>query len=394
MLCSFSCSRSMSRWPRLSLMASCSLIALAIAWYAPKPALAEEGEQEAKSQETESKAAPTTKKETPEKEGAAAVPPEAKLPTDLPAKGQPSPYGAPAYAPSPAYGLPTYGQPQAYPVYGPMPYGPMPYGPPASGPSYFGPTPLSLQLQHLNAGMMFDQRQLPGMPHQMFQPEPQTCGQIGCPNCRTASKNCAGTAMIADSPAPTLKLRPGEAAQVILELIDQVGPSVLDGTLYAQPIADGDLTCMARPRGATQGTPREALVQWIRRAEAERDKQRVEADVAVETIAPTQEPQVDARQANLVDTLRTVGEELDDAANLLERQSLFFRADQLRELATQLRQESRSAQGGWSLQPLRSPSVERPPHPERDLKLEVEMLQQELRAALKALDRKNEEPRR
>jgi hypothetical protein len=371
---------SVDRLLRFSFAASFLLFAMTAIWNAPSLAWAQDDGQETES----SFSAPSE--------------PETSIPKPPAAK---PPIGVPAYAP-PSAGYQPYVQPS---------FAAAPYGQSYSSPSVFGASPPSSLLQQPNpyaasatrsikrdaeVGAMYDQRQFPVTPSQVFQQEPRPCGQLGCPHCRSANRTCAGTAIIADSPAPTIKLRPGEAAQVILELIDQVGPSVLDGTLYAQPPADADQPCLAKPKSVMQGSPRDALVQWIRRAEVERERQRAEAEVEIETPAPApvQEQPVDVRQLSLVETLRTVGEQLDDAANLLERQSLFYRADQLRDLATQLRQESRSAQGGWSLQPLRSPSAERPPHPERDLKLEVEMLQQELRQALKALDRKSDESRR
>jgi hypothetical protein len=100
-----------------------------------------------------------------------------------------------------------------------------------------------------------------------------------------------------------------------------------------------------------------------------------------------------ARDANLIPLLRHVGRQLEEAANMLEDGELYFRADQMRELAKELRIEARSAGGSWSLEPLGQVSKAVAPEPQRDLereneelRAELERLRESLRAGIPADD--------
>lgn len=96
-------------------------------------------------------------------------------------------------------------------------------------------------------------------------------------------------------------------------------------------------------------------------------------------------------QGRVIDALRAASQQLESAANLMEEENLYYRADQLRELAGQLRSEARSAQGGWTLQPLSSTAGEPPPGAQRDLHLEIEALKEELKRTREALHLTDEE---
>jgi hypothetical protein len=163
------------------------------------------------------------------------------------------------------------------------------------------------------------------------------------------------------------ELKQGEAAKVILELMDTLGRSVLDGTVFEKP-TEVDAQWL-KDLDASQTTPREALIQYIRALEAQEEQcHRCTADQAahrtsdeevvtftageIEIGAPleasVEEEDEEEEYADDVDdeqdeieSLRDAGEELDELANRLERRDNYLRADQVRELAAQLRFDAR-----------------------------------------------------
>lgn len=170
-------------------------------------------------------------------------------------------------------------------------------------------------------------------------------------------------------------LEPGEPAEVLLEIRNRVGMTPLTGTAY-QPM---DSTTCAKARNTFVAEVRESAES---EAASERDPE-LEAlfyaseHPAAEADGPTPMP---GRKpgAELVPLLRKVSRNLDEAANALEDAELYFRADQLREIANELRLEARTAGGAWSLEPLGLVPRKTAPEPQPDLRQENEELRAEL----------------
>ncbi|HEV3003836.1 MAG TPA: hypothetical protein VGX78_05215 [Pirellulales bacterium] len=140
------------------------------------------------------------------------------------------------------------------------------------------------------------------------------------------------------------KLRPGEPAQVILELKERLGDGALEGTEFAD-------------------SP-DVLVKVIRALEAE---QREQDESEAETpdlplsrfsrgttpkhseleVADAPQPRHLAANEAAIGVLRAASRDLDLAAEALEEQELYRRADQLRALADELRRDSRVAAARW-----------------------------------------------
>jgi hypothetical protein len=125
------------------------------------------------------------------------------------------------------------------------------------------------------------------------------------------------------------------------------------------------------------------LIRYIRHLETQQELDEADENCTSDAVSAPQESS-ESRQVMLIETLRNTSHELDCVANRLEGQSLYYRADQLRELANQLRSEARSAQGGWTLEALHHPS-QQPPGAKRDLELENESLREELRKTREAM---------
>jgi hypothetical protein len=162
------------------------------------------------------------------------------------------------------------------------------------------------------------------------------------------------------------ELKQGEAAKVILELMDTLGRSVLDGTVFEKP-SEVDAQWL-KDLGDSQATPREALIQYIRALESQQEQARQQAaheadEHAAEEVIPVSAEEIDLGEpqkateevgeidAHLVDdqhdeveSLRGSSEELEQLANRLERRENYLRADQVRELAGQLRLDARRIQ--------------------------------------------------
>jgi hypothetical protein len=187
------------------------------------------------------------------------------------------------------------------------------------------------------------------------------------------------------------KLRPGEPAQVILELKERLGDGALEGTEFAD-------------------SP-DVLVQVIRALEAEQqeqfDDEAATADAPhrrVQAAATADAPQPKRLAANeaAIEALRATGRELDLAADALEEHELYERADQLRTLADELRRDSRFAastrlhdarnaippdHGAWR-------RVEPSPDETRlDLSSDIALLREELRRVRQALESRSNPPR-
>jgi hypothetical protein len=206
-----------------------------------------------------------------------------------------------------------------------------------------------------------------------------------------AAKFCEGMQCSEEVP-----LEPGEPAEVLLEIRNRVGISPLTGTAY-QPI---DSTTCAKAQNTFVSEVRESAEMCV----ATDDDAELNAlfnPPASECTAATSSvaahsvsvqngsvPKADAPSADMIPLLRLVSRNLEDAANALEESEMYFRADQLRELANELRLEARTAGGSWSLEPLGGIQRRTAPSPQpdvarenEDLRAELERLQESLRAS-------------
>lgn len=114
-------------------------------------------------------------------------------------------------------------------------------------------------------------------------------------------------------------LRPGEPAQVILDLRRRLGRDVYHGTDF--------------------GGSSETLVQWIRTLDEEDRRQSTSAD----TCNPPDDllPDSGSDVATEINVLREAARKLGEAADLLEGQNLFDAADEVRSAAEDLRLQAR-----------------------------------------------------
>jgi len=123
------------------------------------------------------------------------------------------------------------------------------------------------------------------------------------------------------------KLRPGEPAQVILELKERLGDGALDGTEFAD--SPDMLVKLIRALEAEQGQDEEV---------DESERKSSEAPLPISS-------GMEVEQRFRIDALRGASGKLDEAANYLEEQDLFERADEIRSLADKLRRDARAAVG-------------------------------------------------
>ncbi|HEV3024053.1 MAG TPA: hypothetical protein VGX76_16370 [Pirellulales bacterium] len=141
------------------------------------------------------------------------------------------------------------------------------------------------------------------------------------------------------------KLRPGEPAQVILELKERLGDGALEGTEFADSpdvLVKVIRALEAEQREQADSEAETADLPWSRfsRGTAPRHSEPEAAD------APQPRHLAAANEA-AIGTLRAASRDLDLAAEALEEQELYRRADQLRALADELRRDSRVAAARW-----------------------------------------------
>lgn len=137
-----------------------------------------------------------------------------------------------------------------------------------------------------------------------------------------ARRHLHGQASPPDGKKPE-SLRPGEPAQVILDLKRRLGNDVYDGTEFG-------------------GSP-EAMIDWIRTLDEENRRQPANPD-AIETqgdAAAALPLPTDGAAAIEIDALRQAARKLGEAADLLEEQNLFDSADEVRSAADALRLRAR-----------------------------------------------------
>jgi hypothetical protein len=168
-----------------------------------------------------------------------------------------------------------------------------------------------------------------------------------------------------DSDECPLQLKPGEAAQEILDVARRLGPGPLHGTIFDDEPATALVRIPGTDRCFRAQRNSESMARAIRSLEARDRQQRYEgpnieaafedsaeqepqrAAEIVPGIAPFEQtiPQGETLQgtAEQIDALRQAGRMLEKAANLLEEQALYERADELRGQAQQLREDAREA---------------------------------------------------
>jgi hypothetical protein len=195
---------------------------------------------------------------------------------------------------------------------------------------------------------------------------------------------------------------PQETAGQIIDVMERVGPSVLEGSLFQEARTDdcpcpGACVCPGAcdcPNGhGPQGDERTSLIKYLRHLERQEQSRCANEGDHRRNYQCAQSNHAEVLEES-IDILRETSFDLDMAAHRLEGQNLYYRADQLRDLAAQLRQEARSAYAGWSVPRQRAVVQEQPLGAQRDLGLEVEQLREELRRVREALNVTGESPLR
>jgi hypothetical protein len=204
-----------------------------------------------------------------------------------------------------------------------------------------------------------------------WQPE---CGNFGCDQRGRLSFDSLPVVS-----EPQDEIQPGEPAEILLEIRDRMGFGPLMGTVY-QPIDN-----------TTQSNAKDAFVAEIRASETAGECLGAPCEATSEVVTWTPAAMAPAAKVapseELILLLRRVSRQMAESADQLEDCEMYFRADQLREVATELRLEARSAGGEWSLAPLGAVQRTTAPNPERDLQRENEELRAEverLRESLRA----------
>ncbi len=256
------------------------------------------------------------------------------------------------------------------------------------------------------------------------------CDECKCNPCN--GKQCGET-----------PLEHGETAKVILELMETLGRSVLDGTVFQKP-GQADQDWLKELSADGQISPREALIQYIRHLESQEDQVRsrlaaqseFNVDIDIELASPPrskspcgcpgescpaltrqastcqagacpascrdcpaecaecfdcpsdgfvctasadQVPCLHDAAGSEVDVYREMSVHLEMAANELERREVYQRADQLREVAGQLRQDARRASVARAARKTVPATHSLPKHPHGDVQAQLHELREELR---------------
>lgn len=164
------------------------------------------------------------------------------------------------------------------------------------------------------------------------------CGALGCPACKHGECSKRSAANGSHEPAST---QANETARAVLEIMDALGRSVIEGTEF-EPAPVEQLEEIPAPLSDPSDI-REALVKYIHALEAQHVS---EASASTETdegeVWVHDEP-VDVKPTadDAVVALRETSRSLDEAASQLEALELYERADQVRSLAQELRHDAR-----------------------------------------------------
>lgn len=165
-----------------------------------------------------------------------------------------------------------------------------------------------------------------------------------------------------DSEECPLQLKPGEPALEILEVARRLGPGPLHGTIF-----DDEPATVGHAESGLMGSLRmpchsESLARAIQALEARERAQQYDSPNIEAAFEDSAEPEsihapesfdraepADPQASSLgattarIEALRQAGKMLEKAANLLEEQNLYERADELRGQAQFLRQDAREA---------------------------------------------------
>lgn len=173
-----------------------------------------------------------------------------------------------------------------------------------------------------------------------------TCAAAGCAACDASCSACAEACSCAccepaAEAAPVVLGEPSaeEMAAEILELRQRLGPGALDGTVFESPEGEALDPAAADAARAAMRSEMESYLRWL--AEQRLARQ----------VAPADEDQIGylpaapAEEIGAVATLQSACRSLEETAHRLEEQGLFAAADQVREVAAQLRQTARSLAG-------------------------------------------------
>jgi hypothetical protein len=156
---------------------------------------------------------------------------------------------------------------------------------------------------------------------------------------------------LADDSVDNLQLDPDEPAKVILDIREQVGPKLFEGTIFE------DAGWRARASAETSPADHRAqLVRCIRDMAENREAENREPcaahcefdSCAGATGCPaacvTVAPPADAEPSPPIRALRQTSRQLDKLAESLEEQKLYDQADELREMAQQMRMMVRASE--------------------------------------------------
>jgi hypothetical protein len=147
-----------------------------------------------------------------------------------------------------------------------------------------------------------------------------------CEHCR---RQQAGTlAPVADEES---KLAPNDPVKLILEFMLETDASVLRGTAFDPAEPTGACT------GNCQHEERQIVIRCVRNLEANQQHAACRISAAASPISVAE----DGNSADVVVALRKASRQLEESANLLEDQRLYNQADELREMATELRHQAR-----------------------------------------------------
>ncbi len=167
-----------------------------------------------------------------------------------------------------------------------------------------------------------------------------------------------------------------KTVQELVDLMESLGPGVLEGSVFSPgDLVDGRfderqalihnldvLDAQNRKTSACQQCA-SRVVDGVASSEADSPNPWFDADP--EALSPLAEGRETTTSVIVrIEALRSSAEQLDEAANQLERQDLFYQSDQLRELASELRADARDARVALMAQPGTEAEVQELDRPE------------------------------
>jgi hypothetical protein len=181
---------------------------------------------------------------------------------------------------------------------------------------------------------------------------------------------------------PATHLKQGETAEVLLGIRQRLGEQPFAGTAFDDDACICEASSEHEFIAEVRDTAELAATASDEMPCAEACDLQASSEEASAPPAP--------HDASIIPLLRLISRNLEQSANMLEDSEMYFRADQLREMASELRLEARTAGKAWSLEPLGQVSKTYAPQPERDLHQENEELRAELDRLRESLRASNE----